>query len=438
MCIFTAVFHDAIPMRVLLSQVKIVDPRHHTLSAPCDILIVNGYIDRIADRIDDETAERIELPHAHVSPGWIDLFADFGDPGFERKEDVRSGCAAAAAGGFTEVCLVPNTIPVIQSKAEIDYLLHKSRELPVTIRPLGAISKDLEGKALAELYDLYAHGAVAFSDGWQPVQSAALLLKALEYVRAFDGTIIQLPDHQSLSTHGLMHEGIHSVRLGMPGIPAISELIQVQRDMELARYAASRIHFTGISTRQAIAAIARAKQEGLQVSCSITAYHLALTDACLEDYDTNLKVMPPLRSQEDVNALKEAVAAGIIDAFATHHRPQDIESKQLEFEYAAPGMIGMESFFGIMNRELATIDLLDKIAMLTTRPRNLLGLPEVEIAVGKEANLTIFDPDKEWTFEEKHIRSRSHQTPFIGQRLKGFVYGIFAKHQLVLLSSSPE
>jgi len=200
MCIFTAVYHDAIPMRVLLSQVKIVDPRHHTLSAPCDILIVNGYIDRIADRIDDETAERIELPHAHVSPGWIDLFADFGDPGFERKEDVRSGCAAAAAGGFTEVCLVPNTIPVIQSKAEIDYLLHKSRELPVTIRPLGAISKDLEGKALAELYDLYAHGAVAFSDGWQPVQSAALLLKALEYVRAFDGTIIQLPDHQSLST----------------------------------------------------------------------------------------------------------------------------------------------------------------------------------------------------------------------------------------------
>ncbi|PJJ75466.1 dihydroorotase [Thermoflavifilum aggregans] len=426
------------PMRVLLSQVRIVDPRHLTVSAPSDILIVNGHIERIADRIDDETAQRISFPNAYVSPGWVDLFADFGDPGFERKEDLASGCAAAAAGGFTEVCLVPNTSPVVQSKAELDYLLHKSRHLPVTIRPLGAISKDLEGKALAELYDLHTYGAVAFSDGWQPVQSAGLLLKALEYVRAFDGLIIQLPDNQSLSAHGLMHEGIHSVRLGMPGIPAISELIQVQRDTELARYAASRIHFTGISTREALQVIARAKEEGLQVSCSVTPYHLALTDACLESYDTNLKVMPPLRSQEDLDALKQAVQQGLIDAFATHHRPQDIESKQVEFEYAAPGMIGLESFFGIMNRELAAVELTKKIAMLTTKPRSLLRLPEVEISVGKEANLTIFDPDKEWIFEEKHIRSKSHHTPFIGQRLKGFVYGILTKNQLVLHNSSPQ
>lgn len=419
-------------MRVLLSQVRIADPHQHALSAPCDILIVNGYIDQIADHIEDDTAERIALPNAHVSPGWVDLFADFGDPGFERKEDLISGCAAAAAGGFTEVCLVPNTSPVVQSKAELDYLLHKSKDQAVTIRPLGAISKDLEGKSLAELYDLHAHGAVAFSDGWQPVQSAGLLLKALEYVRAFNGIIIQLPDDRSLSAYGLMHEGIHSVRLGMPGIPAISELIPVQRDVELTRYTASRLHFTGISTRDALEVIAAAKQQGVQVSCSVTPYHLALTDACLENYDACLKVSPPLRAEEDVKALKQAIEQGIIDAFATHHRPQDVESKQVEFEYAAPGMIGLESFFGIINRELPAVSLLQKITMLTTKPRTILGLPDIQISVGKEANLTIFDPDQEWIFEEKHIRSKSHHSPFIGQRLKGFVYGIVAKQQLIL------
>ncbi|MCL6524902.1 MAG: dihydroorotase [Thermoflavifilum sp.] len=425
-------------MRILISQARIVDPLIQTISSPQDILIVNGYIDRIADHIDDDDAQRVTAPNMHVSPGWVDLFADFGDPGFERKEDLISGCAAAAAGGFTEVCVVPNTQPAIQSKAELDYLLHKAQTLPVTIHPIGAISQNLAGKSLAEMHDMHIHGAVAFSDGWQPVQSAELLLKALEYARAFNGLIIQLPDLASLSAHGLMHEGVHSVRLGMQGIPAVGELIQVQRDIELTRYATSRLHFTGISCREALAQVARAKDEGIDISCSVTAYHLALTDAALENYDSNLKVLPPLRSETDVAALKAAITAGIVDAFATHHRPQDLESKQVEFAYAEPGMTGLESFFGIMNHALPEVSLLRKITMLTVSPRKLLGLPQVEIKIGSEANLTIFDPDRVWTFNTAHIRSRSGNTPFIGHTMKGFVYGIYAKHQLVLQDFSPQ
>jgi len=406
-------------MHILLKNVKISAPSSPFNGQQKDISIHNGVIQQIADHLEDEHATVISGDNLHVSAGWMDIFSHFCDPGQEYKEDLSSGIQAAAKGGYTSVMVVPNTQPALHTKAQIEYVLSRSRQHVVNVLPIGAATKNLEGAGLAEMYEMRQAGAVAFSDGWKPVQSPGLLLKALQYIKAFDGTFIQLPDDQSISAHGLMNEGIYSTQLGMPGKPAIAEELIIQRDIELAKYTDSRLHITGVTTRKSVELIAAAKAQGVKVTCSVTPYHLSLTDAALINYDTSLKVNPPLRSAEDVKALQQAVKDGVIDCFATHHLPQDWDAKILEFEYAKNGMIGLESTFGVLRKYLPEVPLEQLLAMLTDNPRKIFGLQQPAIEVGAVAELTVFNPDQHWTFTEADIASKSKNSAYIGAALKG-------------------
>lgn len=419
-------------MDILLKSVRIVAPLSPFHGQTQDILIKNGLIADIAKDIRADNVKEITGNNLHVSAGWMDVFAHFCDPGQEYKEDLNSGATAAAKGGFTTVMIVPNTQPALYTKTQIEYVLSKTRYGVVNVLPIGAISKNLEGTNLAEMYEMRQTGAVAFSDGLKPVQSSGIMLKALQYVKAFNGTIIQIPDDTSISGHGLMHEGISSTQLGMPGKPAIAEEIMLRRDIELAKYTDSNIHFTGISTRQSVELIAAAKADGIKVTCSVTPYHLLFTDEDLGTYNSFLKVNPPLRSKDDVEALKDAIRNGIVDCIATHHQPQDWDAKQVEFEYAKHGMIGLESCFGALRTALPDLSLEKLTELLSTAPRSIFGLPGVIIAKGEPANLTCFEPDTTYTFTDKNIGSKSKNSPLLNMELKGTVIGIFNNKQSYL------
>ncbi len=414
-------------MKVLLKDV-IIFPRHTPLHT--DILIENGIITRIEKSINASTDEVIQHKNMHVSIGWMDCFANFADPGNEYKETLESGSNAAAAGGYTEVILIPNTNPPVHNKSQVEYIVQKSKSLPVKIHPLGSITKNTEGRQLSEIYDMQNSGAIAFSDGIECLQSSGLLLKALEYIKAFDGIIIQLPDDKTIASNGLMNEGITSLQSGLQGRPGISEEIIIARDIELLKYTGSKIHFTGISTKKSLNLISNAKKEGLKISCSVTPYHLYFIDEDIKDYNTNLKVNPPLRTKEDMLALREGIKNGLIDFIASHHQPQHWDDKTCEFEYAGNGMIGLESIFGVAG--ICGIDSADFIKMQTKNIRNIFNLELPQIKQGAKANLTLFDPDHEYIFNEKHIYSKSNNCPYIGKRLKGKTFGIINGDQLFL------
>jgi dihydroorotase len=417
-------------MKVLLRKVQITDPQSPHNGQVKDILIQNGFLSKIADQITETADQVIEHKGLQVSPGWVDLFANFCDPGYEFKETVETGTKAAAAGGFTHVMLIPNTQPVIHSKSQVEYLVRKGFSLPVELHPLGAVSRNAEGKELAEMYDMHASGALGFSDGLNPIQSAGLLLKALQYVKSFDGTIIQIPDDRSIGAHGLMNEGVISTRLGLPGKPAMSEEIMVARDIKLARYTNSKLHFTGVSSQKSLEYIQRAKEGGIAISCSVTPYHLFYCDEDLADYDTNLKVDPPLRTRADRDALREAVRTGLVDCVATHHQPHEWDSKTCEFEYAKFGMIGLESCFGVISACGIPVDTW--IKMNAINARDLFKIPAAILKEGERADLTLFSAGHSFTFGEKNIRSKSKNSPFIGQELKGTVLGIINGEKLFL------
>ncbi len=417
-------------MTVLIKKAHIIctaSPFHGQIK---DILVIDGQIGKIAENITENASEIISSDNLHVSIGWMDSFAHFADPGYEQKETLETGAAAAAAGGFTDIMVVPNTNPTISSKAQVEYIIQKSTSFPVNIYPIAAATKNTEGKELAEMYDMHASGAIGFGDGIQSIQSPGVMLKALQYVLSIDGVIIQVPNDKSISSHGLMNEGIVSTRLGLPGKPAIAEELMIARDIELLKYTGSRLHITGLSTRKGIELVENAKKAGLRLTASVTAYHCFFCDADLESYDTNLKVNPPLRTKEDMMAVRDAVKKGIVDCFASHHLPQHWDDKTCEFEYAKNGMTGLESFFGIVNG--FENDLSKLVEKLTVIPRQLFNLPLPEIKEGSAACLTLFNPDQKYTFEKSMIRSRSYNNPFIGKQLKGKVIGIINKNKVVI------
>lgn len=336
-------------MQVLIRKATILDPLSPFNGQTKDIVVDAGVITAIGDAIELPDATVVAAENMLVSPGWVDIFAHFCDPGFEYRETLQSGAAAAAAGGFTTVFALPNTQPVVANKTAVEYVVQQSKQLPVTILPIGAVTKNCEGKELAEMYDMKASGAAAFSDGLHPIQSAGLLLKALQYVKPFNGVVLQIPDDTSIAPHGLMNEGIVSTQLGLPGKPIMAEEIMVARDIKLARYTNSALHFTGITSPKSVEYIKRAKASGLHITCSVTPYHLFFCDEDLKQYDTNLKVNLPLRTAEDRAALRAAVADGTIDCIASHHLPQNTDQKNCEFEYAKNGMIGLQTVFAVTN-----------------------------------------------------------------------------------------
>jgi dihydroorotase len=417
-------------MKILIKQATIISPSSPFNGQIKDILIKDGKIASISTSITERADQVIEQEGLCVSIGWMDIFADFGDPGFEQKENIESGTKAAAAGGFTDVMLVPNSFPVVDNKAQVEYFIQKSKELAVNINPIGALSKKAEGKDLSEMYDMQQSGAIAFSDGIHPVQNPGLMLKALQYVKSFNGTIIQLPDDTSIGSNGLMNEGIISTRMGLPGKPVLAEELMVARDLKLARYANSKIHFTGISSPKSIEYIKRSKESGIQVTCSITPYQAYFCDEDLQGYDTNLKLNPPLRTKADMMTVRKALLDGTIDCIASHHLPQHWDNKTCEFEYAKPGMIALETTFAVLMSCGLTAESF--VQMQTINVRNIIGLPVPEIKEGETASLTLFRPDTGFTFEENMIHSKSKNSPFIGKKLKGKVVGIINKSTIHL------
>ena len=419
-------------MKLLIKQARIVDPSSPFNGQSADILIDNGIISKIGIALPDKADKEIAIEGLHASPGWVDVFANFADPGYEFKETLETGAAAAAAGGYTDVMVIPNTNPSIHNKAGVEYITHKSKSLPVNIHPIGAITKNTEGKELAEMYDMKSSGAAAFSDGINCVQSAGLLVKALQYVKAFDGILIQLPDDKSINPHGLMNEGIVSTQLGLPGKPAMAEELIVARDIKLARYAGSRLHFTGVSTKKSLEYIKRGKESGTAVSCSVTPYHLFFCDEDLTDYNTNLKVNPPLRSKEDRAALQQAILNGTVDSLATHHLPHEYDSKVIEFEYAKFGMIGLETAYGVLATAVPGITAARCVELLAVNPRKLFGLNQASIKEGNPATLTLFSPAVKWTVSPENIKSKSSNSPFIGRELTGKVAGIIKGDKIII------
>lgn len=420
-------------MTILIRQARIIDPASPFHATTQDVLIENGRIKQIAQTVVAPADQVIDQPNIHLSPGWFDLFAHFCDPGFEYKETLETGIEAAAAGGFTEVMVLPNTQPVVSGKSQVEYIVQKSRYAAVSIHPSGAVTKKTEGKELAEMYDMQSAGAIAFTDGIHPVQSAGLLLKALQYVKAFKGTIIQIPDDHTIGTYGLMNEGIISTRLGLPGKPILAEEIQVARDIKLTRYAESKLHLTGITSPKSIDYINRAKQSGAALSCSVTPAHLYFCDEDLQTYDTNLKLYPPLRTAKEREALKSAVLNGSVDCITTHHEPHEYDSKICEFEYAKAGMIGLETCYGVMGAVFGEQLPVERwVELISINPRKVLGLNVPTVREGEPANVTIFDPQATYTFTEDAIRSKSKNSAFTGRELKGKVIGIINNNQLKL------
>ncbi len=423
-------------MNILLRSALIVDASspHHLQKR--DILIQKGIITKIGKNISaPKNCKIVESKNLCVSSGWVDMAAFLGDPGLEHKEDLKSGSLAASAGGFTTVCCLPNTKPALHSKSEIEYILKKSESLVTDIRPVGALTVDCKGKDIAEIYDMNNSGAIAFSDGATTHVSAGMMMRSLLYVKPFNGLVYSFPDDASLSAGGQMNESVSSSKFGMKGIPNLAEELIVQRDIYLCEYTDSRIHFAFVSTPESVAHIKKAKAKGLNISASVAPFSLLLTDESLERYDTNLKVYPPLRTAKDKEALIKALKDGTIEVIASHHSPQDTEAKDVEFDAAEFGMIGLETAFAIANTALKDkLKLEDIVAKFAANPRKILNLPPATIKENNAADISIFDSELKWQFDKKHIRSKSKNTPFAGMEFTGKPLGVINKNQVVLSS----
>jgi dihydroorotase len=423
-------------MNVLIQKALILDPQQQGGAQQLDILVEDGIIRRLGENLSPDGAQTISSPNLMVSPGWVDIGVWNGDPGLEHREDLESLRLAGAKGGYTHLAVWPNSDPVVASKAEVAYLTQANGTSPVDIHPIGAISLGCAGKTITEMIDMQRAGALAFSDGIRPVQSSGLMLRALQYVRYFDGVVINQPLDYSMSPLGQMHEGPMSTSLGLTGIPSLAEEVMVNRDIQLARYTNSRLHLANLSTAGAVDLVRAAKREGVQVTASVAMLNLFMDDSALASFDTHVKVMPPLRSLEDQKALWQGLMDGTIDMISTNHVPVEIEHKQLEFPYAEFGAIGLETAFGLYGKRAPSEDtnrstLRNWVNWVSMAPRNLLRLPVPQIREGQPADLTAFDPDLNWTVSEQGGASKSNNSPLIGQQLKGRVLGVCHNGQIV-------
>jgi dihydroorotase len=418
-------------MHCIIQGVKIIDPTSPYHLSVKSIRIHNGVIAEIADVINNSDAQVYDYSGNSVSPGWMDMMAAFGDPGHEYKETITTGVAAAAAGGFTAVGLMPNTDPALHSKSEIAYIVNKSKSSIVAIHPYGAVTHNREGKELTEIYDMHHAGAVAFTDADVAIRDAGIMLRSLQYVKPFKGVIINIPNDHKIVGNANVNEGVMSVQLGMYGIPDVLEELMVIRDIKLAEYADSHVHLGVISSAKSLPHIREAKKRGIKVTSGVAAYQLFFDESMLFDYDTRLKVNPPLRSKDDVAALIDGLADGTIDVICSYHLPHENDAKDVEFEYAAFGMESLEASFGAaykaIDGKLTITEMVEKMAI---NPRNILQLAIPTIKENNKADLTIFNENTAWDFNETDIRSRSHNTAFIGKSLKGKPLAIVNNNQL--------
>ena len=417
-------------MNILLKSATIIDSSSAYHQQQKDILIIDGKIKKIADKIPSKKEYSVvSEDNLHVSIGWFDTSVSFGEPGFEERETIKNGLNVAAKSGFTAVAVNANTNPVIDNKSAIEFLINKSIHFATKLYPIGALTQGSEGIHMAELYDMQQSGAIAFADYNKPIANDNLLKIVLQYAQNFDGLIFSFPKNNSIAGDGNANEGFNSTRLGMKGIPALAEHIQISRDLFLLEYAGGKLHIPTISTKKSVALIKEAKKKGLNITCSVAAHHLVLTDDELPGFDSKNKVNPPLRTKEDTIALTKGVISGVIDMITSDHNPIDIEHKKVEFSEAKDGTIGLESLFGALNSVLKTSEY---IAAITTNPRKRFGIAIPEIEEGNQAELTLFNPEGTYTFSTKDILSTSKNSIFIDKKLKGKVFGIIANNQLIL------
>ncbi len=417
-------------MNILLKSAKIINAQNSELHLKQrDILIKNGIIDTIATKIEaPKGVKTVELKNLHVSLGWFDSSVSFGEPGFEERETISNGLHTAALSGFTDVVLNPNTHPLADSSSDIVFLKNASLDFASNLYPLGCMTMGAEGKDLAELYDMRNAGAVGFYDFKSPITNSNLLKIALQYVQNFDGLLYSQPLDVNIAGKAEVHEGITSTKLGLKGIPAMAEELQIVRDLFILEYTGGKLHIPTISTANAVKLIADAKKKGLDVSCSVAIHNLYFTDELLEEFDSSYKVYPPLRTKKDTKALIKALSDGVIDFVTTDHIPLNVELKAVEFDNATHGAIGLESAFGLLHR----IYDLEKCIALLTQGRERYNIKENKFVEGNKASLTLFDPDLEYVFDQEKIRSTSKNSMVLGQTLKGKVYGIYNNNQLVL------
>jgi dihydroorotase len=425
-------------MQILIRSARVVDAASSFDGHICDLLIDHGLIRQIGTGLTaGENTRVVEADNLHVSPGWIDMRVLAQDPGFEHKEDLTSVCRAAAAGGFTDIAVLPNTQPVIDAKDTLGYVRRLSEGQPVSVHVIAAITKKAAGEDFTDMLDLHHAGAVAFSDGHHPLQNPDLLLKTLQYLQPINGLLMNRPEEEMLTRFGQMHEGVQSTLLGLKGLPALAEELIVERDLRLLDYVLgeerrkdkgnSVLHFSTISTARSVELIRLAKAQGMPVSCDVAAHQLVFDDSVMAGFDTNLKVNPPFRSVDDVAALWAGLADDTIDAIVSDHIPQDAESKNLEFDQAEFGITGLETVFAAAVSHNTSLPLAQIVDKITARPRQILRLPPLSIAEGQVASLTLFDPTGTWTFDR--TLSKSKNSPFLGQTLTGRVVGTVHQSQ---------
>lgn len=425
-------------MKLLIVNGYVIDPSQQ-LNAGRNLLVEDGRIIGVLDR-SQELPEDVQLLDATgliVAPGFIDLHTHLREPGQEYKETIATGVAAAVAGGWTSVCAMPNTDPINDNPAVTRFMIEQGQNAKLAnVFPIGAITKGSGGKELAEMGELKNAGIVAVSDDGRPVPSASMMRRAMEYARGFDLTVVDHCQDASLSAGGVMHEGRWSLILGLRGMPAAAEDVDVVRDCVLAKLTGAKVHIAHVSTRGALEAVRVAKSEGLPVTCEVTPHHWTLTDEAVAEYDTNTKMSPPLRSQEHVDAILEAMRDGTIDAIATDHAPHHLDEKALEFDQAPFGITGLETAIGLafelVHRGL--IDLERMVQLCSTNPAQIFGLTDRgSLKVNAHADITILDPQFDWVFDVNSAKSRSRNTPFDGRSMHGAAVATIVGGRLVYL-----
>ena len=417
-------------MTLLLKAATIIDKLSPFHQQKKDILIENGVITKIEDSLkSNEHFTEIKLNNLYVSQGWFDSSVCFGEPGYEERETIENGLNTAAKSGFTAVAVNPNTYPVADNKSTVEFLKNKACNFATKLYPIGNLTKGAESKDIAELYDMQNYGAVAFGDYNKPVCNPNLLKIALQYAQNFDGLVMSFPQDNSIASEGLVNEEINSTKLGLKGIPALAEELQIARDLFILEYTGGKLHIPTISTEKSVKLIKGAKKKGLNVTCSVAAHHLVLTDDELHSFDANTKVLPPLRTSKDIKALQKGLIEGVIDMVTSDHNPIDIEHKKVEYINAKFGTIGLESLFGALNKVLP-LDVL--ITALTQNPRKRFNIETTSINEGEKANLTLFNPEFEYEFKESNILSASKNSIFMNKKMNGKVYGIIANNKIIL------
>lgn len=403
-------------------------------SRKADLLIRGGQIAQLGQQLDVGDVPTYDCTDRYISPGWMDMHVHLREPGYEHKETIQTGCAAAAFGGFTAVACMPNTNPPIHTRDVVEFIKKRAAGLPVDVYPIACVSKEREGIELTEMADLVEGGAVAFSDDGSPVQHAGLMRRALEYSSMLQVPIINHMEEKTLNTGGHMFEGAVSTRLGIPGIPSLAEEVMIARDILLAQFTGGHVHVAHISTRGAVDLVREAKAKGISITAEVCTHHFTLTDEAVErmEFSTHTKMHPPLADAASVDAVKQGLKDGTIDVICTDHAPHASFEKEVEFIEAPFGIIGLETAWGLTVRELVIPGLLsleEAVRKMTVEPYRILGLPFPAIEVGNDANLTVFDASTPWTFRGVDIRSKSHNTPFVNELMTGKAWAIYNNGQ---------